>query len=308
MNISLLISSLPTQSTSTRMRVWRSIKSCGAATLRDGVYLLPSEFADKFEEILQDHNHEDGKAYIFHTNCPKNIDLIQIFDRNEEYLAFLNQFKILESELDINKKNEHLKQIRKLRKNLNHLIKIDYFPKPIQEQATKELTRLEYRISRLGEVDEPLFISQNLKALPLEAFQNKVWATRKRPWIDRLACAWLIQKFIDKSPQFVWLDSPSNCPPNAIGFDFDGATFTHIDSFITFEVLIHSFDLNNPALNIIAEIVHYLDVGGNEPPEAIGLEKIMHGLRSSIQNDDQLIQLTHQIFDGLFTNFSGEQS
>ena len=119
------------------MRVWRSIKSCGAATLRDGVYLLPSEFADKFEEILQDHNHEDGKAYIFHTNCPKNIDLIQIFDRNEEYLAFLNQFKILESELDINKKNEHLKQIRKLRKNLNHLIKIDYFPKPIQEQATK---------------------------------------------------------------------------------------------------------------------------------------------------------------------------
>lgn len=75
MNISLLISSLPTQSTATRMRVWRSIKACGAATLRDGVYLLPSEFINKFEEIALDHEADEGKAYIFHTQCPENIDL-----------------------------------------------------------------------------------------------------------------------------------------------------------------------------------------------------------------------------------------
>ena len=92
-----------------------------------------------------------------------------------------------------------------------------------------------------------------------------------------------------------------------IGFDFDGASFTHIDSLVTFEVFIHSFNLNNPALNKIAEIVHYLDVGGNEPAEAVGFEKIMHGLKTTITNDDQLLNLSNHIFDGLYADLLGER-
>lgn len=307
MNISLLISSLPSQSTATRMRVWRSIKNCGAATLRDGIYLLPSTVAHQFEEIAQDHQSDDGKAYIFHSICPENIDLHKLFDRSEEYSEFLNQLKKIENELDVNRKNEHLKHIRKLRKNLNHLIQIDYFPQPIQEQSAKALNKLEYNITRLGEINEPQFSSQILQTLKIEHFQNKVWATRKRPWIDRLASAWFIQKFIDSSAQFKWLDSPSNCPKDVIGFDFDGASFTHMDSLVTFEVFIHSFSLNNSALNKIAEIVHYLDVGGNEPAEAVGFEKIMHGLKTTITDDDQLLNLSNHIFDGLYADLLGER-
>ncbi|MEG0650647.1 MAG: chromate resistance protein [Acinetobacter sp.] len=306
MNISLLISSLPTQSTAARMRVWRSIKNCGAATLRDGVYLLPSAFANIFDEIAQDHQNEEGKAYIFHAECPENIDLFKLFNRDEEYSEFLNQLKMLENELDVNKKSEHLKHIRKLRKSLNHLIQIDYFPQSIQGQSTKALNNLEYKITRLGEIDEPQMSSQMIQTLKAEHFQNKIWATRKRPWIDRLASAWFIQKFVDSSAQFKWLDSPSDCPTDAIGFDFDGAKFTHIDSFVTFEVLMHSFNQSNFALNKIAEIVHYLDIGGQEPAEAVGFEKVIHGLKTTITNDDQLLTLSNHIFDGLYANLLGE--
>ncbi|MEG0343875.1 MAG: chromate resistance protein [Acinetobacter sp.] len=306
MKISLLISSLPTQSTATRMRVWRSIKNCGAATLRDGVYLLPSAHANKFDDISQDHQNEEGKAYIFNCNCPENIDLVKLFDRNEEYLAFLKQLKMLENELDVTKRNQHLKHIRKLKKSLNQLIQIDYFPQPIQQQSTKALNDLEYKITRLGEIDEPQISLQTIQALKAEHFQNKVWATRKRPWIDRLASAWFIQKFIDPFAKFQWLASATDCPTNAIGFDFDGAKFTHIGSFVTFEVLMHSFNQNSPALNKIAEIVHYLDIGGHEPAEAIGFEKVIHGLKTTILDDDQLLTLSNHIFDGLYADLLGE--
>ena len=67
--------------------------------------------------------------------------------------------------------------------------------------------------------------------------------------------------------------------------------------------LMHSFELQTPALNKIAEIVHFLDVGGNEPAEALGIEKILQGLRSTITDDDQLLHLSNHIFDGLYADF-----
>lgn len=93
-----------------------------------------------------------------------------------------------------------------------------------------------------------------------------------------------------------------------MGFDFDGAEFSHINHFVTFEVLLHSFALETPALKRIAEIVHYLDVGGIEPPEAVGIEKVIQGLRSKISNDDRLFELSNYIFDGLYADFNRESS
>lgn len=75
MKISLLISSLPTQNTTTRMRVWRSLKASGAAILRDGVYLLPISHSEKFDPIANDVISEQGAAYIFHAEQPLNLEL-----------------------------------------------------------------------------------------------------------------------------------------------------------------------------------------------------------------------------------------
>src|SRR5439155_1361286 len=59
-------------------------------------------------------------------------------------------------------------------------------------------------------------------------YRGRTWATRARPWIDRVASAWLIRRFIDPRARFRWLRKPTDCPKTALGFDFDGAEFTHI--------------------------------------------------------------------------------
>ncbi|OTG67778.1 chromate resistance protein [Acinetobacter sp. ANC 4470] len=302
MKLSLLISSLPSQSTTARMRIWRSLKSNGAATLRDGVYLLPEVHSEKFESVVNDHLNEHGHAYIFQTEAPENVDLTQLFDRTREYEEFKTEISQIQNTLKESKKKEHLKQIRKLRKNLNSLIEIDFYPNANQSKILNELTRLEYAIARLGEYDEPNNFEQQLNTLFKQDFQNKVWATRKRPWIDRLASAWIIQKFVDPQAKFIWLEHPNDCPHDALGFDFDHAQFTHMNNLVTFEVLMNRFELQNPALNKIAKIVHFLDVGGNEPAEALGIEKVLQGLRSTITNDDQLLHLSNHIFDGLYAD------
>ena len=304
MKLSLLVSSLPSQSTAARMRIWRSLKSNGAATLRDGVYLLPAIQSEKLDTVIHDHFNENGHAYIFHTEAPAHLDLAQLFDRTEEYEELRTEISQIQNTLEENKKKEYLKQIRKLRKSVNSLVEIDFFPNIQQSKTLNELTRLEHAIARLGEDDEPNNFEQQIKVLFKQDFQNKIWATRKRPWVDRLASAWIIQKFVDPQAEFIWLEHPDDCPKDALGFDFDHAKFTHINNLVTFEVLMHSFELQNPALNKIAEIVHFLDVGGNEPAEALGIEKILQGLRSTITNDDQLLQLSNHIFDGLYADFT----
>ncbi|MFV5343144.1 chromate resistance protein ChrB domain-containing protein [Acinetobacter oleivorans] len=308
MNISLLISSLPTQNSTARMRVWRSLKASGAATIRDGVYLLPITHSEKFEAIAQDVISEQGSAYIFQAEAPLNLEIVSLFNRNEEYEAIRKQLIDLNQNQNESEKKELLKQVRKLRKSFDALVEIDYYPSEIQGQTLNELVSLEHSIARLGETNEPIFTQAKIKRLLKKDYQNRVWATRKHPWIDRLASAWLIKNFIDESPQLIWLESPSECPAHALGYDFDGAAFTHIDNFVTFEVLLHSFELETPALKKIAEIVHYLDVGGFEPPEAIGIEKVIQGLRSQISNDDQLFELANYIFDGLYADLKRECS
>ncbi|ESK46398.1 chromate resistance protein ChrB domain-containing protein [Acinetobacter oleivorans] len=308
MNISLLISSLPTQNSTARMRVWRSLKASGAATIRDGVYLLPITHSEKFEAIAQDVISEQGSAYIFQAEASLNLEIVSLFNRNEEYEAIRKQLVDLNQNQNESEKKELLKQVRKLRKSFDALVEIDYYPSEVQGQTLNELVSLEHSIARLGETNEPVFTQAKIKRLLKKDYQNRVWATRKHPWIDRLASAWLIKNFIDESPQLIWLESPSECPAHALGYDFDGAAFTHIDNFVTFEVLLHSFELETPALKKIAEIVHYLDVGGFEPPEAIGIEKVIQGLRSQISNDDQLFELANYIFDGLYADLKRECS
>ena len=97
--------------------------------------------------------------------------------------------------------------------------------------------------------------------------------------------------------------SPHDCPVDVLSFDFDGATFSHIGSKVTFEVLLTSFDLESPAFLRLGSIVHFLDAGGLQPPEAEGVERVLSGLREAMTNDDQLLTLASTVFDGLLTAF-----
>ncbi len=309
MNWILLILSLPTSNTATRMRAWRSLKASGAAVLRDGVYLIPSSPANHavFEEVSRDVITNEGSAYIFTTDTDDVTELGQLFDRREDYQAIQNELQQLTTQLAGNSLQDALKQLRKLRKSFTAVTSIDFFPNDSQIQTQQTLQALEVQINRQLSPNEPEFAAGDIAQRDISQYQNRVWATRKRPWVDRIACAWLIKKFIDTKAQFLWLESPNDCPADALGFDFDGADFTHVGDRVSFEVLLASFGLNQPELLRMGALVHYLDVGGLQPMEASGLEQILWGLRNSITNDDQLIAAAEGVFDALLAAFTHKE-
>ena len=148
--------------------------------------------------------------------------------------------------------------------------------------------------------DEPTPRATPIAQLDASHYQGRLWATRQRPWVDRLASAWLIRRFIDANAAFLWLETPADCPAEALGFDFDGAKFSHGGERVTFETLLMSFGLEaNPALARMARIIHYLDIGGLPVAEAAGLETLLTGMRASITDDDALLIAASATFDYL---------
>ncbi|ATG73797.1 chromate resistance protein [Zobellella denitrificans] len=310
MNWLLLILTLPTGNATARMRAWRALKASGAAVLRDGVYLLPArdELRPTLRQIARDVGEQGGTAFLLDTRNEEGPDFVPWFDRGQEFKEFLGELAELQAQLAATPAQDNLKQVRKLRKRFGQLAAIDFFPGQPQHQAETALVQLEREIARRMSPDEPCPTGTPLPALNIADYRNSLWATRARPWVDRLASAWLIRRFIDPGARLLWLTSVRDCPPEALGFDFDGAAFSHVGDLVTFEVLLASFGLGTTALQRLAGIVHYLDVGGIPPPEASGIESLLAGLRDTLADDDALLAAAGTVFDGLLTTFEKDIS
>jgi hypothetical protein len=153
--------------------------------------------------------------------------------------------------------------------------------------------------------DEPHPARRKIRQRPRKDYRGRTWATRERLWIDRVASAWLIRRFIDPKAKFLWLKRPKDCPKRAIGFDFDGAEFTHVESKVTFEVLLASFGLEQDAgLARLAALVHHLDVGGIPTAEGPGFATIMAGARILQPDDDALLKAVTPVLDSLYTGYA----
>ncbi|HVJ24890.1 MAG TPA: chromate resistance protein ChrB domain-containing protein, partial [Burkholderiales bacterium] len=114
--------------------------------------------------------------------------------------------------------------------------------------------------------------------------------------------AWLIKRFIDREAKFIGLARPSDCPKKAVGFDYDGAEFTHVKNRVTFEVLAATFGLDqDPALAKIGAAVHFLDVGGIPVPDATGLETMLKGAKEKARGDDALLAEAMRTLDLLYS-------
>ncbi|GLF42761.1 chromate resistance protein ChrB domain-containing protein [Pseudomonas aeruginosa] len=304
-----LILGLPTANATERMRAWRALKASGAAVLRDGAYLLPDTgfCREVLASIERDILAINGTAYTLPVVDPDGERFVELFDRSEDYAGLRAELDECRAQLNAENALASTKQIRKLRKAYDQLIRIDYFPGKPKQQLDSALQELETAVSRALSADEPHSRDQPITALNLVDYQGRVWATRKRPWVDRLACAWLIRRFIDPNAQILWLDTPQDCPVDVLGFDFDDATFSHVGNRVTFETLQASFELQEPGLNRIAALVHYLDIGGIQPLEAAGIERVLAGLRETITHDDHLLAAASAIFDGLLAGFVKEE-
>jgi len=302
--LAILIVTLPTQPSAVRLRIWRALKALGCAALRDGAYVLPLEQAPALEALAAQVQEHGGSASVLHLSPrddAQRAELMAQFDRIEAYSAWQQSSRAALAELEGLGETDARRKVRGVTDALLAIERIDYYPGAAAAQAQDELAQLRLALDRRFSRGEPQAMAGRIKRLDKKDFQRKRWATRARPWVDRLASAWLIRRFIDTQARFVWLGDPAQAPRGVVGYDFDGARFSHVGSRVTFEVLMASFSLaQDPRLLAIAATVHYLDAGGIPSAQSAGLEAVLAGLRELHHDDDQLLLAAGAVFDALY--------
>jgi hypothetical protein len=310
----LLITNLPGQNQTLRMRVWRALKSAGAGLLRDGVYLLPESSASRktFAEQAVEIRAGAGTAHIltFEADSPQQYQLfIALFDRTADYQELKTRIDACKNNLTQLTELEARRALATLARDVAATAETDFFPGKSQAQVQSALADTEAALNARFSPNEPRPAHRKIPRRDSKDYRGRTWATRQHLWIDRVCSAWLIRRFIDPKARFVWVKRPKDCPKRAVGFDFDGAPFTHVDSKVTFEVLVESFGLqNDSALTRLGALVHYLDVGGLPVPEAAGLAAIVTGTRSLQPGDDALLEHVSPVLDSLYHSYSSSEN
>lgn len=309
MSFLALFVSLPTKASTSRMRVWRSVKALGCATLRDGVYLLPDsdDSAASLDEVAAQAAEAGGNGEVYRlsgSDEAQEAALRALFDRGEEYAGIAEEIKELGRSLASLDGAAAARKLQPLVRRFEQVARIDFFTGEAQRQTLSLLDDLRDAITRQISPDEPTARQADMPRLDRADYRGRIWATRARPWVDRLASAWLIRRFIDPDARIVWLANPGDCQADWLGFDFDGAAFSHVGAKVTFETLLASFGLDSdPALLRLGELVHCLDVGGLPVPEAPGIELLLAGVRTSEPGDDALLGRASEVFDWLLQSY-----
>ena len=306
-----LVLSLPTRNSTLRMRLWRALKDAGTGVLRDGVYVAPAGKAP-LAQLESDIKSNGGFAMTVELKprtAEQLADIQKLFDRTSEYRDLVDKIGATKASLARLGSRRAQTAIRRLERSVAKLAQIDFFSGEARTQVLAALATLKAGYAQMYSGGEPRFSQRNLRQAELKRYQKRVWATRKAPWVDRLASAWLIKRFIDREARFAWIGRPSECPKNAVGFDFDGAEFTHVKNRVTFEVLMATFGLDkDPALVTIGAAVHFLDVGGIPAPDAKGLETMLKGAREKARSDDALLAEAMRVLDLLYGGLTHSRS
>ncbi len=121
--------------------------------------------------------------------------------------------------------------------------------------------------------------------------------------MDRTACVWLIKRFVDPGAAFAFFGDPAEAPEGAELFDVVGARLSHRGDDCSFETFLAEYDLYDPVLREIAEIVHDADLMDEKygRPESEGLDAIVRGMQLSLPDDHALIGHTDVLYEGLYT-------
>ncbi len=297
----MLIASLPTEDPAARMRMLRTLESLGAAVMREGAYLLPDTPGSRqgLEHLADYIAKGAGVAQVVQVvplSEAQQAAFRGLFDRSSRYTELIKNVESLKIGFGIADPSAIARVLHKQRRELDAISALDFFPSQAQERARDTLLEADAAVRKL------LFPAQTQDAgSPQEPLLRRVWASRRPPWADRLACAWLIRRFVDPEGSVLWLDKAQACPVNAVGFAFDGARFGNSASQVTFEVMLQRFGLaNNVALARIGAIVHFLEVREAPVPEAAGVQTLLQGAARRSANDDELLAEAEKTFDLLY--------
>ena len=302
----ILTATLPTKPSALRVRVWRALKATGAGTLREGVYLLPAQApaAQALQALERTITEAGAEAHLLAVAArdeAQDAAFRAHFDRSGQYAGLMAAVQALRSTLAQATESTLRKRLQALEQQFQAIRASDFFPGPAQDEAADALAALRRAATLHWSPGEPAAASAAVQRRSAADFQGRTWATRRRPWVDRLATAWLVQRFVDRAPRFTWLEDARACPATAIGYDFDGASFTHVGDQVTFEVVASSFSLDaDAALGHLGQLVRCIDTGGTAVDEAPGVELLVRGLQRQHGDDDALLAAALPLFDTLY--------
>ena len=297
----LCVASMPADDPASRMRVLRTLEALGTTVLREGVYLLPDTDANRTSlETLADYiGKGNGAAHVLRVSAASAAQqeaFIRLFDRSARYEDLIKTVESLSAGYGQSDPSAIARVLHKQRREFEAIAALDFFPTRSRERAQAALAKADEAVRRL------LFPAGPQAGLGAgEKLLGRTWATRKPLWADRLACAWLIRRFVDPEAKLLWLEKSEAPPAQAIGFGFEGAHFTNSEDRVTYEQMLSRLELGaNPALAKIGSIVHFLEIRGTTVPEAAGVQTLLQGaLRRSPKASDLLGEV-EKTFDLLY--------
>ena len=297
----LMIAQLPTEEPAVRMRVLRTLESLGAANMREGVFVLPVTPANRqaLEHMAAYIARNAGTSHVFQTvegDAAQEAAIQRLFDRSHRYADLVKTVESLKLGFGVSDPGALSRVLHKQQREFDAISALDFFPSDAQARARRALDEAAADIRRL------VFPTRTQDAaLAGTNLQGRLWATRRPLWADRLASAWLIRRFIDPGATVYWMDPVQPCPPDALGFAFDGAHFGNTENRVTFEELTRHAGLHrDPALAKIGSIVRFLEVRDTPVPEAAGVETLLQGAVRRAANDKLLHAEAENTIDLLY--------
>jgi hypothetical protein len=312
----LLIHQLPPKPAYLRVKVWRRLQALGAVALKNSVYVLPctDDAREDFEWVLREIHKEGGEASLCEARLVEGLTDDEVRGsflraREEDYRSLASEIRKFVHETLSSRSRSLSDEARaaadtalgRFRKRLAEIAKIDFFGAAGREAAEGLIGGVERRLS-----PEPPARAASSSSLGVADAQKRTWVTRKGVHIDRIACAWLIRRFIDKQPTFKFVPTRGYTPaPRELRFDMFDAEYTHDGELCSFEVMLRAFDLGDPALHALAEVVHDIDLKDAKfnREDTPGVDHLIAGIAWLHGDDDARLEHGTAVFDALYTYF-----
>jgi hypothetical protein len=295
--------SLPSKARSSpRVAVWRRLRANGAVSPKSGVYVLPGrpDCAEAFQWLAQEVEDAKGEALLMHVDRFEGMTdqaLVALFQeaRRKDYAALDGRLTELQRSLRSRSATagDARDGLARLRREHAEIARIDFFETPEAAAVAAKLDRLEQTLAPASAA------GGRVAPAAIAAHRTARWVTRPHPHVDRLACAWLIRRFINPHAAIRYAVTPE---PDEIAFDMPGATFGHRGNLCTFETMVRAFELHDPGLRAIAEIVHEIDLrdGRYARPEIAGVDAILRGWGSVADPEREAHGIA--LFEGLYAS------
>jgi hypothetical protein len=305
----LLIHQLPAKPAYLRVKVWRRLQALGAVAVKNAVHVLPAspEALEDFVWLRREIAGGGGEAMVCEARfvdglSDREIEALFGQARDVDYHALADEVRALDAApASADQAVEARRQLQQLRTRLDRIAAIDFFGASGREVVAGLIGGLEAKLR--AAVDE------ESAPAPGGSLERRVWVTRQGVYVDRIASAWLIRRFIDPQASFKFVLPRGYVPqPDEVRFDMFEAEFTHRGDRCTFEVLLDLAGPPDRALQMIAEIVHDIDLkdGKFGRPETDGIRTMLAALCAACDDDHERLRRGAALFEDLYGWFRGQ--